>query len=86
MWCFTVTPDDFTVFEFASEYVRVRGPYPAGTFEGALSGVLDVVRCAFAGFDVCVGFAYSSFDLKTGFLNGIVEVHLLFEGVFDDGE
>lgn len=86
MWCFTVTSDDFTVFEFTSEYVQVRGPYPAGTFREALDGVLDVVRCAFVGFDVDVGFAFSSFDLKTGFLNGIVRVYLPFEGVFDDGE
>lgn len=35
MWCFTVTPDDFTVFEFTSEYGQVRGPYPAGTFKEA---------------------------------------------------
>lgn len=86
MWCFTVTPDDFTVFEFTSEYVQVRGPYPAGTFKEALHGVLDVVRCAFAGFDVYVGFAYSSFDAKTGFLDGIIEVCLPFEEVFDDGK
>lgn len=86
MWCFTVTPDDFTVFELTSEYVQVEGPYPAGTFKEALDGVLDVVRHAFAGFDVYVGFAYSSFDTKTGFLNGVVEVRLSFEGVFDDGK
>ena len=86
MWCFTVTPDDFTVFEFTSEYVQVRGPYSAGTFKEALDGVLDVVRCAFAGFDVCVGFARSSFDTETGFLNGVIEVCLPFEGVFGDGE
>lgn len=86
MWCFTVTPDDFTVFEFTSEYVQVRGPYPAGTFKEALDGVLDTVRHAFAGLDVYVGFAHSSFDLKTRFLDGIVEVRLPFEGVFDDGE
>lgn len=86
MWCFTVTPDDFTVYELTSEYVRSYGPYPADTFNKALDGVLDVVRHAFVGFDVCVGFAYSSFDPETGFLNGIVEVRLSFEGVFDDGE
>lgn len=86
MWCFTVTPDDFTVFECTSEYVRSYGPYPADTFKEALDGVLDVVRHAFAGFDVYVGFACSSFDLETGFLNGVVEVSLSFEGVFDDGE
>lgn len=86
MWCFTVTPDDFTVFELTPEYVQVRGPYPAGTFKEALDGVLDVVRHAFPGFDVYAGFAHSSFDPKTGFLNGIVKVRLPFEGVFDDGE
>lgn len=86
MWCFTVTPDDFTVYELTSEYVDVYGPYPADTFEKALDGVLDTVRHAFTGANVDVGFAYSSFDLKTGFLNGIVKTYLLFEGVFDDGE
>lgn len=86
MWCFTVTPDDFTVYDLTSEYVRSYGPYPADTFKKALDGVLDVVRHAFAGFDVCIGFAYSSFDLETGFLNGVVKVRLSFEGVFDDSE
>lgn len=86
MWCFTVTPDDFTVFELTSEYVDVYGPCPADTFKKALDGVLDTVRHAFAGADVDVGLAYSSFDPKTGFLNGIVKVYLSFEGVFDDGE
>lgn len=86
MWCFTVTPDDFTVFELTPEYVRVSGPYPASTFKEALDGVLDVVRHVFAGFDVYVGFAHSSFDQKTGFLDGVVEVRLSFGGVFDDGE
>lgn len=86
MWCFTVTPDDFTVFELTPEYVRVCGPYPASTFKEALDGVLDVVRHAFAGVDVYVGFAHSSFDQKTGFLDGVVEVRLSFGGVFDDGE
>lgn len=86
MWCFTVTPDDFTVYELTSEYVQVRGPYSAGTFEEALDGVLDVVRHAFDGFDVHVGFASSSFDPETGFLNGVVEVRLSFEGGFDDGK
>nr|UVY17634.1 MAG: hypothetical protein [Bacteriophage sp.] len=86
MWCFTVTPDDFTVYELTSEYVQVRGLYPAGTFKEALDGVLDVVRRAFDGFNVYVGFAYSSFDTKTGFLNGVVEVRLSFEGGFDDGK
>ena len=52
----------------------------------ALDGVLDVVCRAFAGLDVYVGFAYSSFDPKTGFLNGVVNVRLPFEGVFDDGK
>lgn len=86
MWCFTVTPDDFTVYDLTPEYVRSYGPYPADTFKEALDGVLDVVRHAFAGFDVCVGFACSSFDPETGFLNGIVKARLSFEGVFDDGE
>lgn len=85
MWCFTVTPDDFTVFELTPEYVQKRGPYPAGTFKKALDGVLDIVRDAFAGLEVYVGFAYSSFD-SNGVLNGVVEVRLPFEGVFDDGE
>ena len=80
MWCFTVTPDDFTVFELTSEYVGSYGPYPAGTFKEALDGVLDVVRHAFDGFDVYVGFARSSFDPETGFLNGALEVSLSFEG------
>lgn len=83
MWCFTVTPDDFTVFELTSECVQVRGPYPAGTFKEALDGVCDTVRRAFAGLDVSVGFTRSSFDPKTGFLNGIVEVCLPFEEEFD---
>lgn len=86
MWCFTVMPDDFTVYELTSEYVRSYGPYPANTFKKALDGVLDVVRHAFDGFDVYAGFAYSSFDTKTGFLNGVVEVRLSFEGEFDDGK
>lgn len=86
MWCFTVTPDDFTVYELTPEYVGSYGPYPADTFKEALDGVLDVVRRAFAGFDVCVGFVCSSFDPETRFLNGIVEVSLLFGGVFDDGK
>lgn len=85
MWCFTVTPDDFTVFGLTSECVEVYGPYPAGTFKEALDGVLDVVRHAFSGFDVYVGFARSSFD-SDGVLNGVVEVRLPFEGVFGDGE
>lgn len=85
MWCFTVTPDDFTVFEVTPEYASVSGPYPADTFKEALDGVLDVVRRAFAGFDVCVGFKHSSFDPKTGFLNGVVEVSLSFEGVSGNG-
>lgn len=85
MWCFTVTPDDFTVFELTSEYVGSYGPYSADTFKKALDGVLDVVRLAFDGFDVYAGFACSLFDIKTGFLNGVVEVRLSFEGGFDDG-
>ena len=79
MWYFTVTPDDFTVFEFTTEYMDVYGPYPADTFKKALDGVLDVVRRAFYGLDVYVGIAHSSFDLY-GTLNGIVEVRLPFEG------
>ena len=63
----------------------MSGPYPAKTFKEALDGVLDVVRHAFAGFDVYVGFAHSSFD-QNGVLHGVVKVRLLFEGVFDDGE
>lgn len=86
MWCFTVTSDDFTVYELTPEYVGSYGPYSADTFKKALDGVLDTVRHAFTGAGVDVGFAYSSFDLKTGFLNGIVKVYLPFEGVFDDGE
>jgi hypothetical protein len=86
MWCFTVTPDDFTVYELTSEYVGVYGPYPADTFNKALDGVLDVVRDVFTGFDVYAGFKHSSFDPRTGFLNGIVKVRLSFGGVFDDGE
>ena len=86
MWCFTVTPDDFTVYELTFEYVRSYGPYPADTFKEALDGVLDVVRHAFAGLDVYVGFACSSFDPETRFLNGVVEVRLSFEGGFDDGK
>lgn len=85
MWCFTVTPDDFTVFELTPEYVQMRGPYPAGTFKEALDGVLDVVCHAFSGLDVHVGFAHSSFD-SNGVLNGVVDVRLPFEGMFDDGE
>ena len=86
MWCFIVTPDDFTVYELTPGCVDVYGPYPADTFKKALDGVLDTVRRAFVGVDVCVGFAYSLFDSKTGFLNGIVKAYLPFEGVFDDGE
>ena len=81
MWCFTVTSDnDFTVFELTSEYVDVYGPYPTDTFKEALDGVLDVVRHAFDGFDVYAGFVRSSFDSKTGVLDGVVEVRLPFEG------
>ena len=86
MWCFTVTPDDFTVYELTPEYVEVYGPCLADTFKKALDGVLDTVRHAFTGAEVDVGFVYSSFDLKTGFLSGVVKVCLPFEGVFDDGE
>ena len=85
MWCFVVTPDDFTVFELTSVYVCKYGPYPADTVKKALDGVRDVVRCAFCGFDAYVGMVCSSFDMH-GFLYGVVEVRLPFEGVFDDGE
>lgn len=85
MWCFTVTPDDFTVFEFTPEFMDVYGPYQADTFKEALDGVLDVVRRAFYGLDVYIGIARSSFDMH-GTLHGAVEVRLPFEGVFDDGE
>lgn len=86
MWCFIVTSDDFTVYELTPEYVGSYGPYSADTFKEALDGVLDVVRHAFDWFSVYVGFAYSSFNPKTGFLSGIVEVRLSSEEVFDDGE
>lgn len=86
MWCFIVTPDDFTVYELTSEYVDVYGPHSADTFKKALDGVLDTVRHAFSGVDVYAGFAHSSFDPKTGFLNGIVKVCLSFEEGFDDGK
>lgn len=79
MWCFTVTPDDFTVFELTPEYVWTSGPYPASTFKEALDGVLDVVRHAFAGIDVDVGFVHSSFD-QNGVLNGVVDVRLPLGG------
>ena len=87
MWCFTVTPDDFTVFELTTAYVYKYGPYPANTVKEALDGVRDVVRHAFYGSGVYVGFAHSCFDLQ-GTLRGVVEVRLPFEaeeGV-DDGE
>lgn len=86
MWCFTVTPDDFTVFELTPEYMNAYGPYPADTFKKALDGVLDTVRRAFAGADVDVGFAHSSFDPETRFLNGVVDVSLSFEEGSSDGE
>ena len=86
MWCFTVTPDDFTVFEVTPEYVQARGPYPAGTLKEALDGVLDVVRHSFAGFDVYVGFARASFDPETRFLNGVGDVSLAFGEESGDGE
>ena len=81
MWCFTVTPVDFTVFEFTSGYVGVYGPCPAGSVKEALDGVLDIVRRAFAGVDVYAGFACCSFDVESGFLSGVVRVCLPFEGV-----
>lgn len=87
MWCFIVTPDDFTVFEITTAYVYKYGPYPADTVKEALDGVRDVVRHAFYGSDVYVGFVHSRFDLQ-GTLYGVVEVRLPFEEeeVFDDGE
>lgn len=78
MWCFTVTPDDFTVFELTPVYVYKYGPYPANTVKKALDGVLDVVRHAFYGSDVYVGIAHSRFDLHET-LYGVVEVRLPFE-------
>lgn len=80
MWCFTVTSDEFTVFELTPEYVGVSGPYPADTVKEALDGVLGVVRRAFAGFDVSVGIACSCFD-RNGVLSGVVEVRFPFDGV-----
>ena len=78
MWCFIVTPDDFTVFELTPAYVCKYGPYPAGTVKGALDGVRDVVRHAFYGSDVYVGFAHSCFG-RDGVLYGVVEVRFPFE-------
>lgn len=78
MWCFTVTSDEFTVFELTPEYVVVSGPYPADTVKEALDGVLDVVRHAVAGFDVSVGIVHSCFD-RDGVLSGVVEVRFPFE-------
>lgn len=80
MWCFTVTSDEFTVFEVTPEYVEVVGPYLAGTIKEALDGVLDVVCHAFAGFDVSVDIAQSCFD-RDGVLSGVVEVRFPFEEV-----
>ena len=85
MWYFTVTPDDFTVFELTSEYVSVSGPCTADTIKEALDGVLDVVRRVFAGFDVSVGIASSCFDWD-GVLSGVVEVRFPFDEVVDDGK
>lgn len=86
MWFFTVTPDDFTVFELTTAYVYKYGPYSADTVKKALDGVRDVVRRAFYGSDVYVGIVYSFFD-RDGVLHGVVEVRLEWEeGVFDNGE
>lgn len=85
MWCFTVTSDDFTVFEITPEYVLKRGPYPASSFTEAMYGVLDVVCNEFDGFGVYVSFDHFSFD-RNGVLHGVVRVRVPFEGVFDDGE
>lgn len=84
MWCFTVTSDEFTVFEITPEYVEVMGPYPAGTIKEALDGVLDVVRHAFAGFDVSVDIAQSCFD-RDGVLSGVVEVRFPLKRCVCDG-
>lgn len=80
VWCFTVTSDEFTVYELTPGYVGVYGPYPADTFKEALDGVLDVVCHAFAGFDVSVDIAQSCFD-RDGVLSGVVEVRFPFEEV-----
>lgn len=77
MWCFTVTSDEFKVFELTHEYVYVYGPYPADTVKKALDGVRDVVRYAFYGVDVYVGIVHSFFD-RDGVLYGVAEVR--FEG------
>ena len=84
MWCFIVTPDDFTVFELTSECVRSYGPYPAGTVKEALDGVRGVVRRAFYGSDVYVGIVYSVLTCTR--LCGVVEVRFEEEEVSDDGE
>lgn len=73
MWCFTVTSDEFKVFELTPEYVYVYGPYPADTVKQALDGVRDVVRYSFYGADVYVGIVHSFFD-RDGVLYGVVEV------------
>nr|DAJ05987.1 MAG TPA: hypothetical protein [Bacteriophage sp.] len=84
MWCFTVTSDDFTVFEFTPAYMgvyaEVYGPYPAGTVKEALDGVCNVLRRAFYGSDVYFGIVHSFFD-EDGVLHGDVEVRFEEEGV-----
>lgn len=80
MWCFTVTSDEFTVFEIMPECVEVMGPYSAGTIKEALDGVLDVVCHAFVGFDVSVDIVHSCFG-RDGVLSGVVEVRFPFEEV-----
>ncbi len=86
MWCFTVTPDDFTVFELTTAHVCKYGPYSADTVKKALDGVRGVVRRAFYGSDVYVGIVYSFFD-RDGVLYGVVEVRFEEEErVFNDGK
>ena len=80
MWCFTVTSDEFTVFEVTSEGVEVVGPCPAGTVKEALDGVLGVVRRAFVGVDVSVDIVRSCFGWD-GVLFGVVGVCFPFGGV-----
>lgn len=80
MWYFTVTSDDFMVFELTPGYVHVYGSYPADTVKEALDGVLDVVRHAFAGVDVSVDIVQSCFD-RNGVLSGVVGVRFPFDEV-----
>ena len=77
MWCFIVTSSKFEVFELTFDYVRRVGPRPADTVKEALDGVLDIVRSAYCGLDVAVGFK-ASFDQR-GYLCGVVDVRLPWE-------